>query len=134
MVGNRGAQTHRIAGEEIERVAKGLRAPEMMLEAMAPALGNVEIVEQRAKEAEIAERDLDIAQSRRGQGVERDLEDLRLGGFRIAVAHPFEPGLREFARRRRIGGESGRRVRNSNSGFRHRVAMHESNDSDRPAP
>ena len=58
MIGDRGAQAHRIAGEEIERVAEGLRAPEMMLEPMAPALGNIEIVEQRAEKPEIAKRDL----------------------------------------------------------------------------
>ena len=101
--------------EAFEQVAEGMGPPEMMLQAPAPALRHVGIVEQRRKQAEIAERHAEFGEARRLQGADGELQDAGFGGRRIGSAKPFEPGLGEFLRAQRFVGKAEGGAADSNS-------------------
>ena len=80
--------------------------PEMMLQALAPALRHVGVGKQPGKQAEIAEGDAELRQARGLQRADRQLQHARLGGDAVAGAEPFEPGLREFLRAQQFVGKA----------------------------
>src|SRR5438067_9245791 len=90
-------QPHAVAGEKIERLAECLRAPEVMLQAPAPARWNIEVVKQSPEQAEITDGDPITIKTGGRDRIDGKLENRRFGSLAVIRTEPFDPGLAEFA-------------------------------------
>ncbi len=115
-VGRNGrARPLNLARQKIEQLAKRPRPPELMTQPVPPALRHFNRLKQGAEQAQIADVDAIILQSRRIEGFDGESQNLGLGGHGIGGREPFDSGLiklgwMEFAAITGLETEGGARI------------------------
>ncbi len=107
MIGDGGTAAARGAAQVIEKVAEGLRPPEAMEKAAAPAVRHVDRRQEGVEKAKVAGADAILLQADRLEGADGEAQGFRLRSDGIVGIEPFDAGLVELRHATRLVAEGG---------------------------